>query len=259
MKNVANWNQYLYLHKLLLPAVVFGILLNGCSSPSSSTNTLSNTNDGANLVNTKNDDLRVVKYLPAPNNTRHGADQLISENDVLKIDVFQVDDLDRTVRVDSNGRISMPLIGEMVVARKTIPAVEKEMETKYRSNYLQSPDISIYMEESAGQQVTMDGEFTRPGIYPTVSNSTLLQAIALAGGLSKTADDKKIFVFRKYGEQKLVANFSIKAIREGKSSDPRLFGGDVVVAFTSKSKVAAENLKNALGVAVSATRIISPF
>ncbi len=133
------------------------------------------------------------------------------------------------------------------------------MEKKYNAKYLQSPDITIYMKESAGQRVTMDGEFSKPGIYPTASNSTLLQAVALAGGLTKIADEKKIFVFRQYGAQKLVANYSIKDIRAGENRDPRLFGGDVVVAFTSRSKVAAQNLREALGVATSASRLVVPF
>ena len=60
--------------------------------------------------------MRVVSVLPPPQNTRQGADQLISENDLLEVDVFQVDDLDRTVRVDSNGRITMPLIGAIQAA-----------------------------------------------------------------------------------------------------------------------------------------------
>ena len=153
----------------------------------------------------------------------------------------------------------MPLIGMVKVAGKTIPVVEKEMETKYNTKYLQSADITIYMKESAGQRVTMDGEFSKPGIYPTASNSTLIQVVALAGGLSAVADEKKIFIFRQYDAQKLVANYSIQDIRAGKSQDPRLFGGDVVVAFTSKSKIAKQNLKDALGIAVSATRLAVPF
>ena len=236
---------------LLVPA----IHLSGCTNTSGSSSSLSQSGSSSK----KFGNLQVVDNLPPPKNTRQGADQLIAENDVLKIDVFQVNELDRTVRVDSNGSISMPLIGMLKAAGKTIPAVEKEMEKRYNAKYLQSPDITIYMEESAGQRVTMDGEFRKPGIYDSGSNTTLLQIVALAGGLSDIADDKKIYVFRQYGEQKLVANVSIKAIRAGERSDPRLYGGDVVVAFTSKSKVAAKNLREALGIATSATRLAVPF
>ncbi len=232
-------------------------LLPGCNSTSSPSSTLpSNSPYGSTSTYGS---LQTVSVLPPPKNTRNGADQLISENDLLEIDVFQVDDLDRTVRVDSNGRISMPLIGVIQAGGKTIQAVELELENKYGAKYLQSPEITIFMKESAGQRVTMDGQFIKPGIYPTSSNTTLLQVVALAGGISKLADESKVFVFRQVGKSKLVANYSIKDIRSGAKRDPRLFGGDVVVAFTSSSKVALQNLKEALGLASSAARVATPF
>ena len=197
--------------------------------------------------------------MPPPKNTRQGADQLVSENDLLEIDVFQVDDLDRTVRVDSNGRITMPLIGSIQAAGKTIPAVETELERIYGAKYLQSPEITIFMKESSGQRMTLDGQFNKPGIYPTSTSSSLVQAVAQAGGFTKIADESKLYVFRQFGKTKLVANYSIKDIRTGKKPDPRLFGGDIVVAFTSSSKVAINNLKSALGVASSAARLAVPL
>jgi len=234
-------------------------MLAGCNSTSGTNTALSSVKKTDNSSPNIDGNLRVVDHLPPPQNTREGADQLISASDILEIDVFQVDELDRTVRVDSNGRISMPLIGVVQAAGKTIPAVELELENKYGVKYLQSPDITIYMKESAGQRLTMDGQFSKPGIYATNSNTTLLQAVAVAGGLSKIADERKIFIFRQIGAQKLVANFSLKEIRDGKKADPRLFGGDVVVAFTSSSKVALQNLGRALGIATSATRLLSPL
>jgi len=83
------------------------MFLNGCSSTSNSTSELLTIDDASNLDSSKDGKLRIVENLPPPQNTRQGADQLISENDVLKIDVFQVNELDRTVRVDTNGNISM--------------------------------------------------------------------------------------------------------------------------------------------------------
>ena len=249
----SNWLSII----LLIP--ILGILSTSCTNTSSSTNGHSPTKDTVKTNSVRDGELRIVETLPPPQNTRQGADQLIAENDVLDISIYQVNELDRTLRVDSNGLIKMPLIGTMKAAGKTIPALELEMKKKYDAKYLQSSDISIHMKDSAGQKITMDGEFIRPNIYPSTSTLTLLQAVALAGGLSKIADEGKIFVFRQHKAQKLVANYSIEDIRAGKSRDPRLFGGDVAVAFTSKSKIATENLKDALGIALSATSLVSPF
>ena len=246
--------QFLVKISLLLLASVF--VLSGCNNTDG---VLKVTDPSAGNVGTSSGNLRVVAVLPPPQNTRQGADQLISENDLLEVDVFQVDDLDRTVRVDSNGRISMPLIGTIQAAGKTIPAVEKELEQKYGAKYLQSPEITVFMKESSGQRMTMDGQFKKPGIYPTSSGTSLVQAVAQAGGFTQIADESKVYVFRQFGATKLVANYSIKDIRNGKKPDPRIYGGDIVVAFTSSSKVAINNLKSALGLASSAARLAVPL
>lgn len=232
--------------------IVAGLILAACNSTSDS---MSSINEVGN-VGASDGNLKVVEQLPPPPNTNSGADELIAESDLLEVDVFQVDDLDRTVRVDSNGRISLPLVGAVPVAGKTIPAAEAELERIYGDKYLQSPEITIFMQESAGQRVTMDGEFRKPGIYPITSNTSLVQSFALAGGLSDIADESKVYVFRKYGNQTLVANYSIKAIRAGKQPDPQVYGGDVIVSFTSATRVAAKNLREALGIATSATSLV---
>lgn len=253
---IGNWGGlYVMQAKSNLPVatvIMAGLILAACNSTSDS---MSSVNEVGN-VGASDGNLKVVKQLPPPPNTNSGADELIAESDLLEVDVFQVDDLDRTVRVDSNGRISLPLVGAVPVAGKTIPAAEAELERIYGDKYLQSPEITIFMQESAGQRVTMDGEFSKPGIYPVTSNMTLVQSFALAGGLSDLADESKVYVFRKFGDKTLVANYSIKDIRAGKASDPKIYGGDVVVSFTSATRVAAKNLREALGIATSATGLV---
>jgi polysaccharide export outer membrane protein len=200
--------------------------------------------------------LRVVKDLPAPTNTAGGSEQSIAPDDVLEVDVFQVDNLDRTAQVDSSGRISLPLIGAVTAQGKTVRQLEEEIESRYGAQYLQSPDVTIFVKESARQRVTVDGEVARAGLYPVSSNATLMDAIALAGGMRDIADAGKVYVYRDAGDgTKLVANYNVTQIRNGAAKNPRIYGGDVVIVFTSKSKVAMNNLKEALGIASSATRL----
>jgi polysaccharide export outer membrane protein len=222
----------------------------------SAANSPSNTSSYASEapVGTRDGDLEVVATLPAPAATNNGRDELIAENDLLEVDVFQVDELDRTVRVDSNGRVSLALIGTLDAKGKTIPQLESEIEAKYASNYLQNPEVSLFMKESAGQRVTVDGSVNKPGIYQVSSTTTLLQIIAEAGGFREIADEKKVYVFRQYEGRKLVANYSVADIRTGKKPDPRIFGGDVIVSFDSSAKIAARNLREALGLASGAAR-----
>ncbi|MEM7302111.1 MAG: polysaccharide biosynthesis/export family protein [Pseudomonadota bacterium] len=184
---------------------------------------------------------------------------MVAENDLLEVDVFGVDELDRTSRVDASGRISLPLIGQVQAKGKTLPELESEIERRYGSNYLQNPEVTVFLKESSGQRVTVDGQVRRPGIYPVTSTETLVRVIAKAGGFQEIADESKVYVFRQYRTKKLVANYSMKQIRQGKAQDPRIFGGDVIVSFSSSSKVAAKNLREALGLASGAARFASPL
>ncbi|MER9051662.1 polysaccharide export protein [Mesorhizobium sp. M0923] len=232
-----------------------------CTSTSSTTPSSSSSVDALQLTSSSSAPLsgggalRVVKELPAPQNTQNGSEQPLSPNDVLEVNVFQVDNLNRTVQVDSGGQISLPLIGTLTAAGKTVRQLEQEVETAYGDKYLQSPDVTIFVKESIGQRITVDGEVNRAGIYPVSSNSSLLDAIALAGNFSPIGDASKVFVYRNIGSNTLVANYNVEAIRAGKTRNPRIYGGDKVVVFASKSKIAMNNLKDALGIASSAARI----
>lgn len=233
-----------------MAATLAAFAVSGCSQSVVDSNPLTVRETG-----TAAGDLEVVQTLPPPAQTNNGADEILAENDLIEVDVFQVDELDRTVRVDSKGRISLALIGSLDARGKTIPALEAEIEAKYAARYLQNPEVSIFMKESAGQRVTVDGSVIKPGIYSVSSTTTLLQVIAQAGGFKEIADERKLYVFRSAGSRKLVANYSVADIRAGKKADPRIFGGDVIVSFDSNAKVAAQTLREALGIASSAARL----
>jgi polysaccharide export outer membrane protein len=239
---------------MALLALLAGIAA-GCTQTGAVDSASSSGEQAATQAGARDGDLEIVQALPAPAQTNDGADDVLAENDLIEVDVFQVDELDRTVRVDSKGRISLALIGVIDAKGKTIPALESEIEQKYAASYLQNPEVTVFMKESAGQRVTVDGSVIKPGIYSVSSTTTLLQVIAQAGGFQEIADERKLYVFRQVGERKLVANYAVADIRAGKKADPRIFGGDVIVSFDSSAKVAAKNLREALGIASSAVRL----
>jgi len=230
----------------LLILVAAGCSTSGLDSYSSDISAGSDTKDG---------NLRLVSALPPPKNTNDGAEQPLAENDLLEVDVFEVDELDREVRIDPNGKISLSLIGSVQAGTKTISQLEAEIERAYGEKYLQNPEVSVFLKESAGQRVTVDGAIQKPGIYPVSSTSSLLQVVAQAGGFREIADTTKLYVFRDFGGENLVANYSVKDIRNGKKADPRIFGGDVIVSFSSGSKIAMRGLREALGVVGSASKL----
>jgi polysaccharide export outer membrane protein len=238
---------------LLLIAILAAVALAGCSSGGG---LRPEPGVAAPVDATGDGSLRVVADLPPPLDANGGTNQTIAAGDTLSVDVFQVDTLDATVQVDNSGNISLALVGSVSVAGKTLTDLETELEQRYGARYLQRPDITVSMKESVGQRVTVDGEVRRAGLYPIAGQATLLQVIATAGGFNDIGDPDKVYVFRTYGGQQLVAQYNVTAIRSGKRPDPRIYGGDVVVSFASGMKVLGSNLKDALGLARSATGLV---
>ncbi len=243
---------------LKLPACVIFCLtmlvLAGCNT-SGSANTAGSANSSCTvncptpLQAGGTGDLNVVKNLPPPSSAGNTDELRISENDLLSVDVFQVNDLDREVRVAFNGKISMPLIGDVDAAGLTLPELERRLESRYGEKYLQSPNVTVFLKESAGQQITMDGEFRKTGTLKVNNNSSLLKVVSRVGGLSSIGDNDKIFIYRTYDDGNKVAQYSITKIRKNVNLDPRVYGGDVIVAFASNTKIATQTLKQALGLA----------
>lgn len=166
----------------------------------------------------------------------------IGPSDLLKVVVFRVEELDRQVRVNNDGRIILPLIGAVEVAGRTAAEVEADIAARYSAGYLQNPQISVFVEEYASQRITVGGSVAKPGIYPISSRLTLLQALALAEGLDEVANPHNVIVFRTVGGQRQFARFDVQAIEQGESQDPELMGEDVVVVDTSTGRVALKNL-----------------
>lgn len=166
----------------------------------------------------------------------------IGPSDLLGVTVFQIEDLDREVRVNNAGQISLPLIDAIAAAGKTVNQLETEIAARYAASYLQNPQVSVFVKEFASQRVTVGGAVGKPGIYPMTSSLTLLQALALAEGLDEVANEQNVIVFRTVGGERQFARFDVEAIREGRNDDPEIMGEDVIVVDTSTGKVALQNL-----------------
>jgi polysaccharide export outer membrane protein len=166
----------------------------------------------------------------------------IGTSDLLLVTVFQTKDLDREVRVDNAGQVSLPLIGAVEAAGRTAHELEADLATRYGARYLQDPQISVFVKEFASQRVTVDGAVGKPGIYPLTTRLSLLQAISLAEGLDDNASEHNVIVFRTAQGRRQFARFDLEAIRNGSNDDPEIQGEDVIVVDTSTGKVFLQNL-----------------
>lgn len=172
----------------------------------------------------------------------------IGPNDVLEISVFKVPDLSKTVQVAETGTINLPLVGEVPAAGKTAQQLERDLTIRLGDKYLQNPQVTVVLKENNSQQVTIEGAVEKPGVYPIKSRTSLLQLVAISGGLKDTADST-VLVMRNSGGKRAAARFSISDIQQGTTADPALQAGDVVVAGTSAIKKGFNNVLKALPIA----------
>jgi polysaccharide export outer membrane protein len=166
----------------------------------------------------------------------------IGPSDLLSVKIFQVADLDRQVRVNNAGDISLPLVGAVHATGRTVEELEGDLQQRYASRYLQNPQVTVFVEEFASQRITVGGSVKKPGIFPITSGLSLLQAVALAEGVTETASLRNVLVFRDDAGQHQFARFDLRQIAEGAQPDPQLKGGDVIVVDASTGKLALQNL-----------------
>lgn len=157
--------------------------------------------------------------------------------DVLDITVFKAPELSRSVQIGTNGAINLPLIGDVPASGKTPAALERDIATKYNAGYLQSAQVTVFVKEYNSSRVTVDGAVREPGVYPTRGHDTLMGAISLAKGLDKETASTEVVLFRASEDgTRSAARYDLGAIRSGRSPDPAIVAGDVIVVEDSMTK-----------------------
>lgn len=157
---------------------------------------------------------------------------IIGPEDILEITVWKNADLSKQVQVRPDGRISLPLLGDISAVAKTPVQLTEEISAGLRA-YMESPTISIMVKEVNSYQIYVLGEVNKPGKYPLKSKTTLLQGITVAGGFTAMAARNKIVIFRfsKDGEglTKLKASYDDIVVRDGSIQNIELKPGDQIV------------------------------
>lgn len=177
---------------------------------------------------------------------------MIGPMDVLDISVFKVPDLTKTVQVGDDGTINYPLLGDVPVAGKTAHQIEHELQAKLGAKYVRSPQVSVYVKESNSQRVTVEGSVKTSGVFPIKGRTTLMQVMAMAGGVNMDTDSGQVVVFRTINGVRSAARFDLDAINAGSANDPELQAGDVVVVDTSSTKLALSNVLKVVPLATTA-------
>lgn len=134
---------------------------------------------------------------PAPNAAPKAHDDMfvIGNDDVLAINVWKEPDISRSVPVRSDGKISLPLVGEVQAAGETPKKLEVEIAERLK-NYISEPEVTVMVQQINSQKFNVLGMVSRPGSYVLANSPTVLDAIALAGGFRDFAKQKSIYVLR---------------------------------------------------------------
>jgi len=128
-------------------------------------------------------------------NTRADETFVIGDDDVLAISVWKEPDLTKQITVRSDGKISLPLIGDVQAAGQTPPQLEADITARLK-NYLTNPQVAVIVQEIHSLKYNILGQVTKPGAYPLLAGTTIVDAIATAGGLKDFAKKKDIYVLR---------------------------------------------------------------
>ena len=157
---------------------------------------------------------------------------IIGPEDILEITVWKNADLSKTVQVRPDGRISLPLLGDISAVAKTPVQLTEEISAGLKA-YMENPTISVMVKEVMSYQIYVLGEVNHPGKFPLKSKTTLLQGITVAGGFTAMAARNKIVVFRfskdGEGQTKLKASYDDIVVRDGASQNIELKPGDQIV------------------------------
>ena len=149
------------------------------------------------------------------NKTPHDDNFVIGNDDLLAISVWKETELTKSVPVRSDGKISLPLVGEIQAAGRTPAQLEKEITEKLK-NFITTPEVTVVVEKVNSRKYNVLGEVTKPGSYPLTAETTVMDAIAAAGGFQGLREETGVYVLRKAPDgQESPFEVQLQGLRQG--------------------------------------------
>ena len=140
---------------------------------------------------------------------------VIGQGDVLEVFVWRNEKLSRVVVVRPDGKISLPLIHDVQAEGLTVLWLKNEVTRRF-GEYLEHPRVTVIVNQITSYKVSVLGRVVRPGVYPITGDTTLVEAISMAGGFTEWANKRKITVIRDQGGKKQRITINYKKIISGK-------------------------------------------
>ena len=158
----------------------------------------------------------------------------LQAGDTIEVSVLQDPNLNRRIVIGPDGNISFPLVGHLRASGLTAEQLEKTLAKKLSKNYQTPPEVTVMLSgtsENSESKIYVTGEVNRPGPYPMSPGTSVMQAIALSGGLGRFAATSRIQIHRRTAGKDQVFLFDYDAFESGKNleGDIPLQPGDVIV------------------------------
>jgi protein involved in polysaccharide export with SLBB domain len=148
---------------------------------------------------------------------------ILSPNDIVLVKVFEDPDLDSQHRISQDGTINLPLIGVVQISGRTVTQAANTIRERLLRGYLRNPQVRVNVIQYASRRITILGQVQKPGSYllPNEERVDLLQAIAMAGGFTRLADEGRVLVRRNVNGVETI--LKVNAHAETKNSSSQLF------------------------------------
>ncbi len=156
-------------------------------------------------------------------------DYRLGPEDVIEVMVWKNADLSRTVTILPDGKISLPLIGDVQAAGHTVPGLTAEITQRLETYYKEPPQVSVIVQQVNSYAIYILGEVANPGKQVVKTGTTFLHAIALAGGFTAFAATKRILIRRVNGEHETAIGIRYRDVIVGRQKNIVLQPGDIVI------------------------------
>lgn len=173
--------------------------------------------------------------IPIPSLMAGEGDYILSSGDTLDLMVYREPDLGMRSKIARDGRVQLPLLGEVKVAGMSVREAQDHLRQLYDADYLVDPQIYLNISSYTQRKITVIGQVSRPGSYELQGNESLgiLEAIGMAGGFTRIADTKNVVVKRRTGEKVETIKVNTKRLESPDGGSFQVLPGDILTVGES--------------------------
>lgn len=172
---------------------------------------------------------------PIPTLMAGEGDYVLAPGDTLDLMVYKEPDLNMRSKIARDGRVQLPLLGEVAVAGMTVRQAQDHIKKLLNADYLVEPQVYLNISSYTQRKITLIGQVVRPGSYELQGNESLgiLEAIGMAGGFTRIADSKNVTIKRVLGGKTETIKVNTKRLEDPRGGSFQVLPGDIITVGES--------------------------